>query len=290
MSKKTAAIILLLMITIGNTIMFAQTKYCRYEIHGSDHYGRVEGKFITELDKAPWLGGSETGERIELEKVKLLHPSEPQVILGLGSSYKQSWVGKTPPKTVRWFLKPPTSAGNPDDNLILPASLNEIKVEVELVIVIGKRIKNASPEEAAKAIFGYTIGNDIVGNKQSYLEKNNESPESAGALLGSGLKIGDGFEPFGPFIYQGIDWKNRAKKLTITSAVGEQEVEYSENTSDILYTPEKIVSDLSKVLTLNPGDIISSGTAKSFTAGIGDIVTIEIDGLGKFSSKIVAKK
>lgn len=288
MYNKITTLFLALMLTTDSIL--SQTKYCRYEFNGFSHYGKVEGEIVLELDEAPWLGGNETGERIELDKVKLLHPSEPQVILGLGTSYRQSWKGKTPPKTVRWFIKPPTSAGNPDDELILPSSLDEVKVEVELVIVIGKKIKSASPEAAAKAIFGYTIGNDVVGNKKSYLEKNNESMESAGALLGPGLKVGDGFEPFGPFIYTGIDWKDRVKKLTITSTEGKKKVEYSENTSDILYAPAKIVSDLSKVLTLNPGDIISSGTAKSFTAGNGDVVTIEIDGLGKFYSKIVKKE
>ncbi len=282
--KFTTALIFLLAI---HTLSFAQKKYCRFEHGNKVQYGIVEGSFIHALDKAPWVGGTKTGDTYSTTRVKWLCPSEPWIILGLGKSYKQAWKGKMAPKTVRWFLKPPSSAGNPGDDIKLPEAVDAVKVEVELVIVIGKQVKNASPKEAEAAIFGYTIGNDVVGDKASFLEKNGEAEDAAGALLGPGLKIGDGFQPFGPFIFTDFDWKNMKKSLIVRDTSGNIKDTYQESTSDLIYSPEKIVSDLSKVLTLNPGDIISTGTGKSLVAGEGGEVIISIDGMGSVTQKIV---
>ncbi len=264
-------------------------KFCRYQKDGNVYYGKVEGNKVYPLDKEPWLNGQIAGEHVDIDEVELLHPSEPQIIIGLGSAYKNSWIGTTPAKTVRWFLKPPSAAASPGEDVVLPAAIEECKVETELVIVIGKTIKNGNESEAASAIFGYTIGNDIVGNKDSYLKKNKETAESAGALLGPGLKICDKFAPFGPFIFTDIDWQNRNWSLTINKTDG-QKIVHKDNTNNLVYSPEKIVSDLSKVLTLNPGDIILTGTSKSIVVGDGDVVTVTIEELGTLVNRIKIKK
>ncbi len=281
--------ILSLVLILGTIGLQAQNSpvYCRYIQNTVARYGKIDGNVIYELDKAPWNGGKITGKRVSLNSVELLNPSEPRVIIGLAKSYKSSWKGKTPFKTVRWFIKPPGSAGSPGADVVLPAALDEVKVEVELVIVIGKRVKNAGLEEAGKAIFGYTIGNDIVGLVDSYHRIQGEPLNQPEKVLATGLKIGDGFEPYGPFIFVDENWKNRKKEMTITSADGKERVRFEENSSDLLYSPAKIVSDLSRVLTLSPGDIISTGTGKSFIAGVGDTVSLSIEGYGKFSFKIV---
>jgi len=263
--------------------------YCRYEYENKVHYGEVVDNLVYELDAAPWLGGSKTGQVVEIEEVKLLHPSEPQVILGLGGAYKNSWEGKTPLKTVRWFLKPPSAAVSPGDDIILPKSLDEVKVEAELVIVIGKKVKDADEQTASDAIFGYTIGNDIMGSADSYHRIEGEPLDTKENLLGPGLKIGDKFAPFGPFIYTNIEWQDRGWSLIIENSKTNKKLVHKDNTSNLVYPPAKIVSDLSKVLTLNPGDIIFSGTSKSMIAGNGDVVTVTIEGLGKLLNRIIVK-
>lgn len=268
---------------------FTQDVFCRFEYKSAIQYGKVENNKVKALDKAPWEEGKLTGSVFEIEKVKLLHPSEPKIILGLGKSYTDSWKGEKPYNTVRWFLKPPSAAASPWKDIILPTSLDKIKVEVELVIVIGKKVKDANEAEAEQAIFGYTLGNDIVGEVGAYHVKNGEPPEQEETLLASGLKIGDDFAPFGPFIYTHIDWKNRQLGLKITDKDGNEKVHYENNTSNLAYTPAKIVSDMSKVLTLSPGDIIMSGTTKSFVAEAGDNVEISIEGIGMFRNKILNK-
>jgi 2-keto-4-pentenoate hydratase/2-oxohepta-3-ene-1,7-dioic acid hydratase in catechol pathway len=101
------------------------------------------------------------------------------------------------------------------------------------------------------------------------------------------LKLGDKFAPYGPFIYSGADWRDRKRTLTITDASGETRVAYEHNTSALLHPPEKIVSDLSRVLTLEPGDVIFSGTTKAFIIEAGETVKTEIEGFGVVENLIV---
>ena len=260
-------------------------KYCRYN-DGESHYGKVVGDVIYELNNAPWQGGTETGESVNLTDVKLLAPSEPSTIIGLGKSYSESWIGKVIPKGVRWFIKPPTAAAANGDDVVLPPLLDEVKVEPELVIVIGKKIKNADEQEAEQAIFGYTVGNDIVGLVDSYHKLQGDPLDMPESILATGLKACDGFQPFGPFIYTGIDWKNHNVMLDVEYDNSDETIHHEQNTKTFLYTPAKIVSDISKVLTLSSGDIISTGTIKSFPVRPGAVVKITIDGMGQLINKI----
>ncbi len=261
--------------------------YCRFEKAGRVSYGRVEGDLIHVLSAAPWDGGSDTGQTVALSQVHLLSPSQPRVILGLSRSYREAWNGEKPYKTVRWFLKPPSSAAAPGDTVFLPASLDELLVEVELVIVIGKRVKDADESEAARAIFGYTVGDDIVGSIDSYHRINGEPLDQKETLLGPGLKIGDRFAPFGPFVYRGVNWKGLIRRLRVENAATGKNLTYEHTTAHLVYTPAKIVRDLSRVLTLSPGDVIFTGTTKALPARDGDLVTVEIEGLGRFSNLVV---
>lgn len=265
-------------------------KYCRFEINDSVHYGRVEGYDIFTLDSEPWHNGKETGFTVPLKEVRLLNPSEPKIIIGLGKCYNESWVGKTIPKNVRWFIKPSTAAAALDDDVVLPPSLDEVKVEPELVIVIGKKVKNADEAEAEQAIFGYTIGNDIVGTVDSYHRLQDDPMDMPESILATGLKICDGFQPYGPFIHRGINWKDRKITLEISSNDSKEIIHYEQNTKTFLYTPAKIVSDLSKVFTLSPGDIISTGTIQSFTVKAGAEVKVTIEGMGTLTNRIVSGK
>lgn len=266
--------------------MRLQEVYGRFEYDGEKIYGKVEGDGFWPLDMAPWLGGKINGELTKIADVKVLHPSEPKVILGLGGAYKNAWKDSEPYSTVRWFLKPPSSAAGTEDTVFMPESVDEIEVEVELTIVIGKTIKNASESEAEKAIFGYTIANDMVASVNSYHEIQGESSEQLEPLLGPGLKIGDRFAPFGPFIHTNFDWKSRGRKVIVVDEKGNEKFNSISNTSDMVYSPQKTVSDLSKVLTLSPGDIVMTGTDRSYPVVSGDVVSVEIDGLGKLINTI----
>ncbi|RJP32394.1 MAG: DUF2437 domain-containing protein [Candidatus Omnitrophota bacterium] len=269
---------------------WAEDIYCRYKLIDAVHYGKVEGQIIHEWSAAPWNGGVETGHTVPLDNVKFLHPSEPTIIIGISGSYKEAWEGKTPFKTIRWFLKPPTSAASPGEAIELPAALDELQVETELVVIIGKTVKNADLEEAKEAIFGYTIGNDIVGSVDSYHKLAGEPADQVETLLGPALKHGDKFSPYGPFIYRGVDWRNRERVLVVKNEEkGKKEI-YRHNTSNMIFPPEKIVSDLSRVFTLNPGDVIMTGTTAALPAHAGDVMEVSVEGLGTIINSVVASK
>ena len=255
--------------------------FCRFEHAGEIAYGQVEGDRVQALTGAPWAGGKPAGEAIDLDRVRLLAPSEPGLIAGLAAAYRNAWPegGETP--AVRWFVKPPGSAAAPDAPLVLPDFLDEIKVEVELVIVIGKTVKNASPEEARSSIFGYTLGNDVVGQVSSFQRLTGDSSDRKETVLAPALKGGDGFAPFGPFIHTDIDWRNRKRVLEVTSDDPDRVVSDHTNTSDLIYEPGKTVSDLSKVMTLRPGDVIFTGTNRSYPVRAGDRARISIEGIGE---------
>lgn len=265
----------------------AQEVYCRFSYQSVVQYGKVVDKSILPLDKAPWENGKPAGQKIDLNKVLLLHPTEPKIIIGIGKPFSKGMDTANPYKVVRWFVKPPSSAGSPGQKIVLPELIDKIKVEVELVIIIGKTIKNSNEAEADNAIFGYTMGNDIGGDAASFHERQNEPADIPDPLLGAGLKAGDNFAPYGPFIYRNIDWSNHEKELLITNEDGKEISHFNENTNEMAYSPAKIVSDMSKILTLSPGDVIFCGTAKSFLAKPGDKVNIYIDGIGSFSNEIV---
>ncbi len=258
--------------------------FCRYEFNGV-HYGKVEGGWVHQLTAAPWANGTPTGRVVKAEDAKFLHPSVPKKIFGISGSYREAWSGKAPFNTVRWFLKPPSAAGSPNDEVKLPASLDEVLVETELVIVIGKRIKDGSLADAEKAIFGYSVGNDMVGSVTSYHKINGEPLNQEETLLAPGLKIGDKFATYGPFIHHGVDWNNRLRTLNVYTPDGDV-LTYEHNTSNFIYTPAKIVRDLSRVCVLEPGDVIFTGTTKALPAHAGDRVVVSIEGIGALENMI----
>lgn len=265
-------------------------KFCRFEKEGISYYGKYEENIIHQLEREPWFGIEFTGITYEIAEVKLLYPSEPKKIIGLVKAYKQAWQEKTPPKFVRWFLKPSSSAASDYDNVFLPSAFDQVKVECELTIIIGKEIKDADVKEAEAAIFGYTVGNDIMGYDESFVKYAGDTLEYKDPSLAAALKVSDRFAPYGPLIYTNYNWQDRNFSVSIRNPDNNKEVIYNDNTNNLLYSPAKIVSDLSKILTLYPGDIIMTGTSKSFVVGDGDIVSVEIEGLGKLTNYISVKR
>lgn len=288
--NKTYSLIFLIIVITAMKITAQNEKFCRFEKDGSTYYGKYEKNIIHQLEREPWFRIEHSGITYEVSQVKLLYPSEPKKIIGLVKAYKQAWQDKTPPKYVRWFLKPSSSAASDYDSVFLPSAFDLIKVECELTIIIGKEIKDADEKEAEAAIFGFTVGNDIMGYDESFVKYTGDTLEYKDPSLAAALKIGDRFAPFGPMITTNYDWMGKSFFLTIRNPNDEKEIVYKDSINNLLYSPTKIVSDLSKILTLHPGDVIMTGTSKSFVAGDGDIVTVEIEGLGKLTNYISVKK
>ncbi len=288
MDKRSTFIVFILFFMA--TTVTAEEVYCRYELSDGIHYGRVYGDTIHELCAAPWDGGKETGHIVSVDQVKLLHPSVPEKIIGITGAFPEAWTDKEPYKTTRWFLKPPTGAASPGDTIVLPAAVDELLVETELVVVIGKTIKNGNLEEAKEAIFGYTAGNDIIGSIDSYHKIAGEPLDQEETFLLPALKQGDKFSPYGPFIYRGVDWQDRDRVLIVKNEkTGKKDV-YRHTTTGLVYPPEKIVRDLSRLFTLSPGDVIFTGTTEALPAHDGDVMEVTVEGLGTLINTVAAMK
>jgi 2-keto-4-pentenoate hydratase/2-oxohepta-3-ene-1,7-dioic acid hydratase in catechol pathway len=264
----------------------AEEIYCRVALpDGASRYAQVDGTTLRLLAGAPWAGGRATGATVPLTGAKLLPPTEPHNILCLANSY----VGKEPhpPKFIRWFAKSAGAAATDGDPVEIPAAVDQLKSEVEVVLVVGRRLKNAGEAEAAEAIFGYTVGNEIFGFAESFQRVQGEDPHHPEPMLAAGLKLGDRFTPFGPFIHRGAEWPRAMRALTVTNAATGKRLEYSGDTQGFLYTPARMLSELSQVLTLEPGDIVFTGSTRALILDPGDDVTATIDGLGTLHNHIV---
>ena len=171
-----------------------------------------------------------------------------------------------------------------EQDIPLPINANQIDYEGELVVVIGKQAKFITPEQAKDVIFGYTIGNDLSARDIQH--------RSSQWALGKTL---DYFSPTGPFIVTSDSIEN-PNDLHITLTVN-GEVRQSENTKHMILTVEELISYLSQYVTLEPGDLIFTGTPKGTVAGrnqhnydwlkSGDIVEVSIDQLGLLRNRLV---
>jgi 2-keto-4-pentenoate hydratase/2-oxohepta-3-ene-1,7-dioic acid hydratase in catechol pathway len=212
-----------------------------------------------------------------LEKVHLLAPAQPSKIICIGRNYVEHAKEHNAevPKVPLIFMKPPSSIINPGDPIILPPQSQQVEHEGELVIVIGKRGRHILPENAAQYIFGFTVGNDVTAR---------DLQQSDGQWTRA--KGFDTFCPFGPWIDTDFD----PADAVITCRVSGQPRQMA-STRDMVFNVNTLIAFISSVMTLEPGDIIFTGTP----AGVGplkhgDVVEVEIEGLCKLSNPVEAEK
>jgi len=280
-------LVLSICVLVSSVLTAQAGVYARFaDASGASHYAEVNGETLSVLTAAPWNGGQPTGLTIPVDQAYLLPPTEPRSVIGLAKAYP----GKDPhpPKTISWFSKSPSAPAANGEDIPIPPVLDALKVEVELVIIVGKRVKNATPEEASAAIFGYCTGTEIFGFTQSFHHVHGEVDQDNEGMLPAGLKLGDKMAPYGPYIHTDVQWRGRARTLRVIAPDGQVAAEYHNSTDGLLYSPEEIIRQLSQLQTLEPGDVIFSGTTKSFIVHAGDVVETEVAGLGKLRNRIVS--
>jgi len=247
----------------------------RYLCEGIARYGIVENSLLHPCDGDPYTQLVRRQPALDPAGVRLLAPVEPPNIICLGLNYRKhaEETGLPLPVEPLVFIKATTSLCDPNDPIVLPAqSPDKIDYEAELAIVIGRRAKDLSEEEALDAILGYTAANDVSNRGVQF---------SDGQWARS--KSYDTFCPVGPAIETELD----AGNLAITCRLDGQ-VMQSSSTSDMICPVLRIVSHLSRCFTLLPGTLILTGTP----AGVGfkrnppvylrpgQTVEVEIEGIG----------
>jgi len=234
---------------------------------------------VAQLAGHPFGGRAEdvklTGARFPLSQVRLLAPILPSKVVCVGKNYAdhvREMGGAEPPPEPVIFLKPSTSVCGPGDPILRPAGLSErVDYEGELAVVIGRLCKQVTAERVGEVIFGYTCANDVTA--RDLQARDGQWTRAKGF---------DTFCPLGPWIETGID----PADLALTTRLND-EVRQSSRTSLLLRDVTTLVSYVSEVMTLLPGDVLLTGTP----AGIGpmsrgDEVSVTIEGIGTLSNPV----
>ena len=243
-------------------------------------YGIVEGSNIRGLKYSPFSSLGSTFEADEsnyrLEEVRLLVPCLPSKLIAIGLNYKAHITERNyeAPKSPRIFLKPPSALIALDEQIVLRSD-GRTDHEAELAIVIGRIAKDVTEAEAKNYVLGYTCFNDVSERVM----------QAADGQLGR-AKGFDTFAPMGPWIATGIDGDN----LKIEALVN-GEVKQSSNTSLLIFSVSFLVSFISHIMTLLPGDIIATGTPEGASPlNHGDTVDIRIEGIGTLRNYVIKRK
>jgi 2-keto-4-pentenoate hydratase/2-oxohepta-3-ene-1,7-dioic acid hydratase in catechol pathway len=204
-----------------------------------------------------------------VESVELLPPALPSKLIAIGLNYQdhisQDAPGFETPENPIVFLKPPSSLIGHNAPIVLPRGVERNDAEAELVIVIGRRARHVKAADADDVILGYCCGNDV--SARDFQFKDGQWSRAKGF---------DTFAPLGPAIVTGI----QADDLAITCRVN-GEVKQQSSTKHLIFDVPYLIEFLSRVMTLEPGDVIMTGTpAGPPKLEPGDVCEIEIEGLG----------
>lgn len=247
----------------------------RYTDGDGAGYGELHGDLIR-----PWTGSPLTGgvlaagrEETALAAVKLLPPCVPGKIIGIGRNYAEHAAehAAAVPSEPLIFLKAPSSLLGPDDPIVLTPLSRQIEHEAELAVVIGQRCHHVAMADVASVILGYTCANDVTARDL----QRHDGQWARG-------KSFDTFCPLGPWIETELD----VRALDVTCHVQGQ-LRQRGNTADMVFPVATLVSYVSQMMTLEPGDVILTGTP----AGVGplhpgDTVTVRVAGIGELHNPV----
>jgi 5-oxopent-3-ene-1,2,5-tricarboxylate decarboxylase / 2-hydroxyhepta-2,4-diene-1,7-dioate isomerase len=215
------------------------------------------------------------GRRIDIEDATHLAPSEPTKIIAVHLNYDsrtQEFMTKLPPAPT-YFHKPITALNTHKGAVVRPSGCKWLNYEGEIVIIIGKTCRNISPEEAGEYIAGYSVGNDYG--------LHDFRDTDAGSMLR--VKGSDTLAPVGPGMVTDWDFRNKMIRTYVNGVVKQED-----NTDNMEWDMHYLVADIARTITLVPGDMLFSGTpAFSRPVEPGDIVEVEVEGLGRLTNHIV---
>ena len=251
------------------------TKYVRFTSGNTTANGIVDGDAIRELRGDLFANPQPTGRRLRVADVKLLAPIDPKKVIAVGLNYK-SHLGERPPAAYPGlFAKYPTSIIPTGQDVVLPEDATNTHYEGEMVLVIGKRASNVPVAEAKSYVFGVTVGNDV-----------SERDWQRADLQWFRAKASDGFGPVGPYVVTGVNYDDLLLETRLNGTTVQ-----SQRTKDLIFNVAEIVSYISRYVTLEPGDVIFTGTpGTTRPMKAGDVVEVELESVGVVRNKITQVK
>jgi 2-keto-4-pentenoate hydratase/2-oxohepta-3-ene-1,7-dioic acid hydratase in catechol pathway len=252
-------------------------KIVRYEAADGARYGILdtENGVIRDIVGEPFEGLRETGGTRRLDEVVLLAPVTPGKIVGVGLNYKDhaKEVGMRIPEEPLLFLKACSAIVPPGGEIVYPRQSRHVDYEAELAVVIGRRAKDVSLVDAASYIFGYTCINDVTARDLQIRD-----------VQFARAKGFDTFAPMGPWIATDVDPDALAVRCLVNGLTMQ-----CGNTRDMGSSVYRLVEYVSANMTLFPGDVIATGTPSGpGSLAPGDVVTVEIEGIGSLTNRVVA--
>jgi len=261
----------------GHLAAQASVKYVKYELAGRTAWGILENDTtIRELTGSPIsTKATPTDKRVKVAEVRFLPPAEPTKVIAAGLNYKSHIGEASPAKYVGLFAKFPSTLTGHGADIVYPADATTVHYEAEICIVIGKRAQNITEAQVKDHIFGVTACNDV-----------SERAWQKADLQWLRAKAADTFGPIGPAVVTNVDYN----KLKLIGRLNGKVVQ--ETTTDLLiFSIDNIVSYTSRYITLEPGDVIFTGTPGTTQAmKPGDTFEVEIPGVTTLRNKVVAGK
>ncbi|KKJ01143.1 fumarylacetoacetate hydrolase family protein [Prochlorothrix hollandica] len=251
-------------------------RYARVQTpDGRVHYGFLHlSRELQVLDAPPWLGGQATEQVLPPETYQLLAPCAPGKVVAVGKNYAKhaAEMGGSVPQEPLIFLKPPTTVIADGETILYPPQSQRVDYEGELALVIGDRVCCCTPEDARRKIWGYTIANDVTARDLQQLDKT--------WVRGKGF---DSFCPLGPWIVREI-----SPGATLQTFLnGSAEPIQCSTIDQMVFSPETLVSYISHIMTLLPGDVVLTGTPSGVgPMQVGDTVQVEVEGIGRLINPV----
>jgi 2-keto-4-pentenoate hydratase/2-oxohepta-3-ene-1,7-dioic acid hydratase in catechol pathway len=245
---------------------------------GQIFYGLLQLSLdVVLLDAPPWMQGQPTDLTLAPDSYQILAPCAPSKIVAIGKNYAEhaEEMGTKVPSEPLIFMKPPTTVIASLENIMYPPQSQRVDYEGELALVIGSHTVSCTPEEAADKIWGYTIANDVTA--RDLQSKDGQWTRAKGF---------DSFCPIGPWIVREINPSARLQTFLNDDIKPVQ----SACIDQMVFSPEYIVSYISQVMTLLPGDVVLTGTPLGVGAlRLGDRIRVEIEGIGRLENTVVAR-
>ncbi|MBH5337185.1 fumarylacetoacetate hydrolase family protein [Streptomyces pactum] len=258
-------------------------RIARFSLDGNVAYGIVEGDASTEggpvldvIKGIPYGDFERSGTRIPLSQVRLLPPTLPNKIVGIGRNYAEhaAELGHDVPDIPVAFFKPSTSVIGPGDPVVLPAFSEEVHHEAELAVVIGRMCREVPRERVKDVILGYTCANDVTARDVQRREKQ--------------WARAKGFDtscPLGPWVETDLDPSDLGIMCTVN---GEQR--QLGRTGEMVRSIEDLIVHITEAMTLLPGDVVLTGTPAGVgPLAVGDEVAVTIEGIGTLTNKVIKR-
>ena len=258
-------------------------RWMRFTQSGTTSYGIVEGDEVAAVDGDPFDGYALTGTKYRLDDVKFEIPIEPKTFYAVGFNYPEHVIEMAKQRGVEPDLPKSPNVGYRANNALIPHheaivipkdASEKVHYEGELAVVIGKRAKYLSEDEALSCVLGYTIGNDV-----------SERTWQADDRTLWRAKNADTFAPMGPWIETDVDLEALETTVRVNGEICSQF-----RTNAMLFGVARYISTITQYITLHPGDMIWMGTdGTSPNLKPGDLVDVEISGIGVLSNPVVSE-